>query len=551
MTDFSPRRHSTAPIDREDLVAGLGKDGVTRPLAVGMLRASRAVSVRDLGAVGDGMSHPLSERYRTLADAKRDFPRAESLRDEVDWAATQAAIDLVAAAGGGTVVSPAGTYRCNRTISFPECREFGVRGVEVNWLGEGKFATEYRWADDLGEGSFAVLCPKRYEPDGMYEGVWQDIGLVGPGRAAPAPGMSPAMMSGWGWGSRRRMVRCAASRFRAGLNIVGDHSRFEDVVSRENLYAVYFDRASEHLYGDLLFEKCMFSGCGMAAVAVHPATQMGGCTMVSCYVGGSPYSIMKEAGRGEDAMISNSVFLNCMFEYAGNAWLHDANEPRRAIVRKATFDTCYFQWADVSRWTRAPRNAVWDIHRTEHVRWLQPKEPYALVPGDQALIKVRSAEACEITGHTSHLAENCAQEGRPFLHPDAARDDGFRGWGLTEPGGWAGRFALLAPDSPAVERGDVLEWAPAGRVRRGTRSPTPFAGVCLMGAGPGGFTVAATSGPALEVRSPAGRADVLLVKGPDGSAEPAPAQGAARNVVGWAFFSQRGRAFVDVGGPSA
>ncbi|MFC7538730.1 hypothetical protein ACFQU2_03715 [Siccirubricoccus deserti] len=65
------------------------------------------------------------------------LPQAESLNDEIDWAATQAAIALVAASGGGTVLSPAGTYLCNRTISFPECREYGERGVEVNWLGEG------------------------------------------------------------------------------------------------------------------------------------------------------------------------------------------------------------------------------------------------------------------------------------------------------------------------------------------------------------------------------------------------------------------------------
>lgn len=337
------------PLDRGDLVTGVGGDGVNRPLAVEARRASHVVSVRDFGAIGDGRSHKLSECYDDLADARRDYPRAVSLDDEIDWAATQAAIDLVAATGGGTVASPSGRYVCNRTLTFPECREFGEQGVQVNWAGDGMYASIYHWPRDLGEGAFAVLCPGRRDPDGMYEGFWQDVGLEGPGPAHPVMGEAPARMDGWGWGARRRMVRCLARRFRAGLDIVGDHARFEDVVSCQNLYAVYFSAPSVHLFGDLLFEKCMFSGCSLAAIAVHPAAQMGGCTLISCYVGGAPYSILKEAGDGDDVMISNSVFLNCMFEYVGNAWLHDDNAPRRAVVRIVTFDTCYFQWRDDMR----------------------------------------------------------------------------------------------------------------------------------------------------------------------------------------------------------
>lgn len=102
--------------------------GATRPLAIAQVRGSRLVSVRDLGAVGDGRSHPLSERFPTLAAARRAFPRAGSLEDELDWAATQAGFDPLAAGGGGTLLSTAGTWRCNRTLSFPECREFSARG---------------------------------------------------------------------------------------------------------------------------------------------------------------------------------------------------------------------------------------------------------------------------------------------------------------------------------------------------------------------------------------------------------------------------------------
>ena len=45
-----------------------------------------------------------------------------------------------------------------------------------------------------------MLCPRRREGDGMYEGLWQDICLEGPGDK-PVLGKAPAQMSGWGWGS--------------------------------------------------------------------------------------------------------------------------------------------------------------------------------------------------------------------------------------------------------------------------------------------------------------------------------------------------------------
>ncbi|WP_149535799.1 hypothetical protein [Siccirubricoccus phaeus] len=543
MADETARRQTSPRVDRADVVGAIGTDGLNRPLSIAALRGSRMVSVRDLGAIGDGRRHPLSERYRSLAAAQRDFPQATSLQDEIDWAATQAAIDLIARTGGGTVLSPAGTYICNRSLTFPECREWGERGAEVNWLGEGKYATTYHWPVDLGEGQFAVLCPGRRAPAGMYEGVWQDIGLLGPARVAPRPGVMPAAMDGWGWGSRRRMTRCLASRFRAGLSIVGDHSRFEDVICRECFYAVHFPAPSETLYGDLLFEKCMFSGCSMAAIAVAPEAQMGGCTLVSCYVGGSPYALLKEAGPGDAVLVSNSVFLNCMFEYVGNAWIQDANAPRRAVMRIVSFDTCYFQWSDEWRWTRAPRDALWDLYRAERVSWRQLKEPFATVPGEQALLKVARSEGCEIHGHIGHLLHNCAAARRPMLHPQTVRDDSFRGWRLLEQGGWDACFAAVAAEGPAVERGQVLEWAPGGRVRPGRPGPTPVAGICLMPAPPGGLTVMALRGATLSVRAPQGQADTWLVKGPDGTARPGGREGA----IGWCFATGDGMATLAIG----
>ena len=49
--------------------------------------------IRRFGAIGDGQSHPLSEKYSHLADAQRIYPQATSLDQEIDWAAAQKALD--------------------------------------------------------------------------------------------------------------------------------------------------------------------------------------------------------------------------------------------------------------------------------------------------------------------------------------------------------------------------------------------------------------------------------------------------------------------------
>lgn len=48
---------------------------------------SRTATPFDFGAIGDGVYHPLSERYDTLALAKKQYPSAQSLEDSIDLVA--------------------------------------------------------------------------------------------------------------------------------------------------------------------------------------------------------------------------------------------------------------------------------------------------------------------------------------------------------------------------------------------------------------------------------------------------------------------------------
>src|SRR5262249_24429511 len=101
--------------------------------AVGVKMRSTAelcANVKEYGAIGDGRSHPLSERYGSVAEAKADYPHATSLEDEIDWAAIQAAIAATVAAGGpGAVCVPAGQYLITKTLSLTTSHPLHLFGV--------------------------------------------------------------------------------------------------------------------------------------------------------------------------------------------------------------------------------------------------------------------------------------------------------------------------------------------------------------------------------------------------------------------------------------
>lgn len=56
-------------------------------------KISDIVDLRDFGAIGDNVAHPLSERFSSLAMAQVVYPFATSLDQTIDWAAAQAAIN--------------------------------------------------------------------------------------------------------------------------------------------------------------------------------------------------------------------------------------------------------------------------------------------------------------------------------------------------------------------------------------------------------------------------------------------------------------------------
>ncbi len=77
------------------------------------------VNVRCLGAIGDGASHPLSERFASLALAQAVYSFASSLTQQIDWAAAQAAVSMTGVMGGGEVYFSAGEYSIAQVVNLP------------------------------------------------------------------------------------------------------------------------------------------------------------------------------------------------------------------------------------------------------------------------------------------------------------------------------------------------------------------------------------------------------------------------------------------------
>jgi BppU N-terminal domain len=88
------------------------------------------MNVKYYGAIGDGNSHPLSEKYGTLAAAQNIYPHATSLNDEIDWCAAQKVHNNLSNKGG-EVKFTAGVFKFNKPLSVTKIKT-KVRGEGFN-----------------------------------------------------------------------------------------------------------------------------------------------------------------------------------------------------------------------------------------------------------------------------------------------------------------------------------------------------------------------------------------------------------------------------------
>ncbi|QIJ74384.1 hypothetical protein GU700_07210 [Methylobacterium sp. NI91] len=95
------------------------------------------VNARSFGAIGDGVSRPLSNVFSSLALARVVYPRCLDLGETTDTAAIREAI-YAALAQGKAAYIPGGRYRINRQIT-PNTYNAGFNNLRI--LGDGKGIT--------------------------------------------------------------------------------------------------------------------------------------------------------------------------------------------------------------------------------------------------------------------------------------------------------------------------------------------------------------------------------------------------------------------------
>ncbi|MBK3406174.1 hypothetical protein H0176_20430 [Methylorubrum populi] len=126
-------------------ISGTGSTGDvfdTSARAVGVSLTPRSLAERwadttrtkDFGAICDGGSHPLSQRYSSLTAARMLYPEAQALSDEIDWAATQRAMNARASSGSGLIEAPGGACQINRPLVMPET---GSGFTRLRFTGQG------------------------------------------------------------------------------------------------------------------------------------------------------------------------------------------------------------------------------------------------------------------------------------------------------------------------------------------------------------------------------------------------------------------------------
>jgi hypothetical protein len=166
------------------------------------------VDVHTFGAIGDGTSHPLSERFATLAAAQAVYPHATALTDEIDWAAWQGAIDYVGRLpGGGIVTGRAKTYivHLSNIVTVVSGYRYGALSVPYsNVVLEG-----------VGRGLTVIKCRSNL---GAY-GCIQFIGPKADGSQITNVGTQPAYLE-------NGIIKIQASGFRR-LTLDGNFNGFD------------------------------------------------------------------------------------------------------------------------------------------------------------------------------------------------------------------------------------------------------------------------------------------------------------------------------------
>lgn len=267
-------------------------------------------NIKEYGAIGDGSSHPLSERFTTLAQAQVIYPHAAALTDEIDQCAFQGAVNDVITAGSGRVFVPYGSFKIKR-ISVANATNvciFGPGKLVLTGTSDGATATSPGIA--VGGTSTNVII--------------EDLFIQGDGVAA----------------NHHKGVYVVTGAVVTGLRV--HNIRVENVVS-----GVYTGGAG--LWGDGTFVAGSVTNCYLKNMVGVAAGQGYGIVVVGSHMtitGNHIESAQRHSiyvARARDSVIANNTILNHRSTLANQPHLAAMPVARsqNISVHGNTFYNCY------------------------------------------------------------------------------------------------------------------------------------------------------------------------------------------------------------------
>ena len=338
-------------------------------------------NVRQYGAVGNGTSNQACT-YLSLANLAAlqaynggIYSFATACTNQMDWLATQYAVNKLTSTGGSVKLS-GGPYVWDQPVILPNSQDASTgssKGIYLLGDGEGGTLIEPAVAD-FGANSGMVSCGSptasysdnsgagsgRYGGVGACYGGISDITFYNPysdtynGGAnvtvssstyargitnVPAPGYSgsPIQMDGVLLGGRMNLKRVGAWGFRMGFNLVGDHMTWDQIDAEKDFCGLYWAPASVYLVGDIILQGHSFvSGNTFAGTCVDKdASIIGFYQTGEYYTGYQPYAFIKFPGISDNygeafggaytPFFANANYDIIQSEAIGNAVMWDDN----------------------------------------------------------------------------------------------------------------------------------------------------------------------------------------------------------------------------------
>lgn len=525
---------------------------------------SFGLNVKTLGAVGDDTFRQVNDatygiigtgkRFATLTAAQGTVAAGGTgiadlaLTDSLDWAAHQWGINILEGGGGGTLLTPRGRYRHNRTLTFPDgwtSQTDTLRNRSVSWAGEGPLSV-IKMTVDLGAGKYAVTNRNRGENGGTANksiGVYRDLRLIGPNEGALVRGTSPCSMDGWGIGAARACYDLQSEYFHSAFDIVGDHGTCINLNGTNSYYGLFLGWSS-NLYGDWTMINCDFGNLAYAGIAIHGDSAVtSGFRFFKGGIYTSPYGIVKLSGTSPIGF-DDSSFDQFMFEAMGNGAITDyssiAGNAPVAEYRTTDFIKCAFDLslpADDGI-TAHGQYAPINIGKAFRVQFQTIKHSLGFVPGSRALFDIAEFDGCVFEGDIEAWTTDATAAGKPVFFTRAGAQQNTARWFNFSGGfsGWTGEGVIAYSDGAITGKGYGVKYQ-TDRVVMATStniSTGSFAGIALEPtAGAGSLLLVATRGmqvPAvLDSGTPAGR---FVTLGATAGAFTGAAATSA-NTVGW------------------